>query len=95
MNEPKPMSEQMRDRANFLEKVLGLGLWCWQDACRPFTFLVGFDLNVSASLNFRERESFQDLAKMKLALVKGIVTLEEKLKEIKEYEHNRQSRQDA
>lgn len=89
--ELKPMADQMRDRADVLEKALGCKLWCYQCCGQPHTFQVGFDLNVSAYLNFRERDRWQDYAQMKLALMKGIRTLQDKLKEVNEYEHNRQS----
>ena len=91
MNEPKPMGDQMRDRADVLEKALGLRLWCWQECSCPFTFQTGFDLNISAYLNFREREWLDDFTQMKLALIKGIRTLKDKLKEVEEYEHHNKS----
>ncbi len=87
----KLMADQMRDRADELEKALGIKLWCWHCCGRPFTFQIGFDLNISAYLNFRERDRQCDYAQMKLALMKGIRTLQDKLKEINEDEYNRQS----
>ena len=85
MNEEKikPMGEQMQARADVLEKALGVRLWCWQCCGCPFTFQIGFDLNVSAYLDFRERDPQQDMAQMKLALMKGIVTLQDHLRRIK------------
>ncbi len=87
----KLMADQMRDRADKLEKALDIKLWCWQCCGQPFTFQIGFDLNISAYLNFRERDRQYDYAQMKLALMNGIRTLQDKLKEINEDEHNRQS----
>ncbi len=90
MKEPKLMEEQMRDRADVLEKALDIRLWCWQCCSWPFTFQIDFDLNVSAHLNFQDRDSQQDFAQMKLALMKGIKTLQNKLKKVEEYEHNKE-----
>ena len=91
MEEIKPMGEQMRDRADELEKALDIRLWCWQCCGNPFTFEIAFDLTISANLDFRERDCQQDYAQMKLALMKGIKSLQDKLKEVEKYEHNRQS----
>ena len=91
MKEPKPIAEQMRDRADELEKALEIKLWCWPRCGQPHTFQIGFDLNVIAYLSFRERDRQQDYARMKLALMKGIKTLQDKLKEVTEYEHHNKS----
>ena len=91
MEEIKPMREQMRDRADGLEKALDIRLWCWQCCGNPFTFEIAFDLTISVNLDFRERDCQQDYAQMKLALMKGIKSLQDKLKEVEKYEHNRQS----
>lgn len=91
MNELKPMDVQMRDRADELEKALEIKLWCWQCCGQPHLFQIGFDLNVSTYLNFRERDRQHDYAQMKSALMKGVKTLQNKLKEIEEYEHHNKS----
>ena len=92
MNEPKPMADQMRDRTDVLEKALGSKLWCWQCCGQPHIFQIGFEDYIHAYLDFRERDPLQDLAAIKLALTKGIKILEDKLKKVEEYEHNRQGR---
>ncbi len=87
----KSMADQMEDRTGVLEKATGLKLWCWGTCGHPFLYEIGFDLVVRTHLNFTERDPQQDIVQIKAGLYRGIAELNDKLKRVEEYEHNKQS----